>query len=56
MPAHDDHTSQLFADAYSDLIERAPVDTSAGSTIIVSRAIRRPGSVEGTTPVTHSLL
>ena len=25
MPAHDDHTSQLFADAYSDLIEAAPV-------------------------------
>ena len=24
MPAHDDHTSQLFADAYSDLIEAAP--------------------------------
>ncbi len=25
MPAHDDHLSQLFADAYSDLIEAAPV-------------------------------
>ena len=25
MPTHDDHTSQLFADAYSNLIEAVPV-------------------------------